>query len=468
MTLTAWRPQAGPQKTLVDCPVYEVFFGGARGGGKTDGVLGKYGIKERRYRDAFNAIFFRHELPMLDDAIARSQEIYGPLGGQYNEQKKQWRMPNGGRVRFRPLESIKDAQKYQGQNLTDVCIEEVGNFPDQNVIQRLHGAIRSAKGVPTQMILTGNPGGPGQHWIKERYIDPAPTGLTIIKQKLKSGRFKSRIYIPSRIKDNRILLQNDPEYVDGLYLVGSDQLVKAWLEGDFTAVEGAYFDCWSQAVVLRPIELPNHWTRFRSFDWGSAKPFSVGWWAVASEDFNTPQGLVPKNSLVRYREWYGKSGTNKGLKLTAEEVAQGITEREAEQINYSVADPAIFAEDGGPSIAKRMSMEGIHFKAADNKRVSRRGAMGGWDQLRSRLKGIDGRPLIYCFDTCVDSIRTIPSLQHDVLRPEDLDTHSEDHAADEWRYAAMSKPFVTEQAKPQDRMSDYDFGEDETENWRTA
>jgi hypothetical protein len=70
------------------CPIGEIFFGGARGGGKTDGVLGKYGAKADRFKEGFNALFLRRELPMLDDAIERSRQIYSPLGATYNEQKK--------------------------------------------------------------------------------------------------------------------------------------------------------------------------------------------------------------------------------------------------------------------------------------------------------------------------------------------------------------------------------------------
>jgi len=50
--------------------------------------------------------------------------------------------------------------------------------------------------------------------------------------------------------------------------------------------------------------------------------------------------------------------------------------------------------------------------------------------------------MIYCFNTCRDSIRTIPALPHDKLRNEDVDSASEDHAADEWRYACMSRPWA--------------------------
>ena len=85
---------------------------------------------------------------------------------------------------------------------------------------------------------------------------------------------------------------------------------------------------------------------------------------------------------------------------------------------------------------------GVHWNRADNRRVGRLGALGGWDQLRARLKGEDGRPLIYFFSTCIHTIRTLPALQHDAGRAEDVDTEGEDHAGDETRYACMARPVV--------------------------
>lgn len=450
-TEVIWRPQAGPQKALIDCPVPEVFYGGARGGGKTDGVLGKYALKAQRYGDGFNALFFRRELPMLDDAIERSHEIFSPLNADWNEQKKTWRFPWGGRLRFRPLERAADADKYQGQNVSDACVEEAGQYPDSRPIDRLNGVLRSAKGTPTQLILTGNPGGAGQVWIKMRYIDPAPQGMTILQRKLPSGRTHRYVFIPSRLQNNRILMTRDPEYINRLYLVGSDALVRAWLDGDWDVVEGAFFDCWfswrERGGVCRPFSIPKHWRRFRSGDWGSARPFSFGWWAVASENFEHPDGFtIPRNAIVRYREWYGASGPNTGLKLYAEEVGAKLAEMErGDEIAYGVLDPSAFAESGGPSIAERIikgSGMKVMFRGADNTRIAQKGAMGGWDQMRARFIGEDDRPMIYCFSTCVGSIRTIPTLQHDQDRPEDLDSDGEDHAADDWRYACMSRPYA--------------------------
>jgi hypothetical protein len=104
----------------------------------------------------------------------------------------------------------------------------------------------------------------------------------------------------------------------------------------------------------------------------------------------------------------------------------------------------MFKMDGGPSIAERMiKSKLVGLRPADNTRVGLRGAMGGWDQLRSRLKGnADGEPMLFVFSTCADFIRTVPALQHDPDRPEDVDTDGEDHAADEARYACMSRPWV--------------------------
>lgn len=465
-----WAPQPGPQHALIDCPIPEILFGGARGGGKSDGVLGKYAIKAERYGKGFNGVFFRKEMPQSDDLIERSREIYGPLGAKWDVQKTQWRFLSGGRLRFRPLENEAAAEKYQGQNLSDAAIEEAGNFASPRAIDKLWGALRSKTGVPVQLIMTANPGGPGQFWIKDRFIDPAPNGMKVLNVLLPNGKTHRRVFIPSKIQDNRTLLANDPEYIDRLYLVGSSALVKAWLDGDWNAVDGAFFDKWSMARnVIRPVELPKEWIRFRSMDWGSARPFSVGWWAVAGDVFRADSLTIPRGALIRYREWYGSNGKpNEGLKLTAEQVADGIKAREAgDTIAYGVLDPAAFAEDGGPSIAERMRRQGVHFRPADNKRVPQAGAMGGWDQMRARMLGDEVGPQLVVFSTCTDFIRTVPVLQHDQSRPEDLDTTGEDHAADEARYGCMSRPFTHTPARPSRNPSDlWGRNNDDGDDWR--
>lgn len=456
-----WSPQRGPQHCLIDCPLPEIFYGGARGGGKTDGILGKFALKDALYGKRFNAVFFRKEMPQQDDLIERAKSIYEPLGAVWHEQKKSFAMPGGGKVRFRPLESISDAEKYQGQNLTDAAVEEAGNYPASAPIDRLFGCLRSAHGVPAQLMLTANPGGPGHGWIKNRYIDPAPLGMKILSRKLPNGRDHRYIFIPAKLRDNRILSEQDPDYETRLYLVGSAQLVKAWLEGDWSAIEGAYFPEFdTNQHVIQPVELPKRWMRFKAIDWGSAKPFAVYWFAVSDGDLreqpygDVPRGtnpfLFPKGALVVYREWYGVRKNdaggfepNVGMKLTAEGLAQGIVSRENKnETLYTRIDPSAMAEDGGPSIAERMGKEGVHCLPADNRRVARLGAIGGWDQVRQRLLGEDGRPMLYMFSTCTHLIRTLPIMQHDETNAEDMDSDGEDHACDALRYGCMSRPWT--------------------------
>jgi hypothetical protein len=447
-------------------------------------VLGKWALKEARYGLAFNAMMFRRTMVASEDAIERSREIYTLLGARMVNGA--WRMPHGGRIGFGYLDNIRDADAWQGRNLTDVWIEEAGLYASPDAIWRLFGVLRSAHGVPVQMILTGNPGGPGQHWIRGRYeLHPFPLAPRLLRRALPGGKTHLVAVIPSRITNNRILLNRDPGYVDRLHLVGSAQLVKAWLLGDWTAIEGAFFDCWSERNVVPPFAIPPEWVRFRSGDWGSYSPFSFGWWAVAQDDWpsgnaeNDGRSLpkvhrggatLPRGALVRYREWYGSTDPasgGKGLKLTAEQVADGLIEREKdEKLAYGVLDPSTFKVDGGPSIAERINRKLTakklaSFRAADNTRVNtrdskdKRGPMNGWDQMRARIVGqLDdkgrptGVPMIYCFSTCTASIRTIPVLQHDPARPEDLDTESEDHAADDWRYACSSRPWTRTVKEP--------------------
>lgn len=442
----AWEAQPGPQSALISCPVFEVFFGGARGGGKTDGVLGDFLEHADTYGENAIGLMIRRARTELVETIERSKAIYTPLGWKFHEQDKMWRAPDGARLRFAYLENDADAEAYQGHSYTRLYVEEIGNFPSDKPILKLMATLRSGAGVPTGFRATGNPGGPGHQWVKARYIDPAPSGYKVIKD-AESGL--ERVYIPSRVHDNRYLGE---EYVAKLKASGSKELVKAWLGGDWSIIEGAFFDCWdSQRHVIAPFEVPKDWLRFRSGDWGSASPFSFGWWAVVGDRYRLPSGVwLPRGCMVRYREWYGcqVGKPNVGLKLTAEKVGEEIWAKEANdpKLSYGVLDPAAFSEDGGPSIHERMrigSSNKVYFRPADNKRVPGRGALGGWDQVRARMVGDgDGLPMIACFSTCTDSIRTIPALQHDDNRPEDLDTDMEDHAADDWRYGCMSRPWV--------------------------
>lgn len=447
-SLGKWAPQPGPQLSAIQATwCDELFFGGARGGGKSDFLLGDYARDVSAYQEAWRGVLFRKTYPELEELVARSRVVYPATfpGAEYRERpSSEWRFPGGATLKMRHLESDGDASSYIGHQYTWIGWDELSQRASLAPYHMLKGCLRSAAPIPDKRIRsTGNPGGAGHQLVKAYFgIDKYPLGMIPIDDP-ETGM--TRIYIPSRVTDNRILLENDPGYVARLKGVGSAQLVRAWLNGDWDAIAGAFFDKWDPTThVIRPFAVPPHWLRFASFDWGSAKPFSVGWWAVADGSLLPDGRRYPTGAMVRYREWYGASGPNVGLKMTAEQIADGIKEREiGDQITYRVSDPACFKVDGGPSHAERMMKKGVLFRPADNSRIA------GWDQLRDRLLGVDDEPMLYAFSTCTDFIRTLPALQHDDKRPEDVDSDGEDHAADEVRYACMSRPWTRPSPAPQ-------------------
>jgi hypothetical protein len=440
-----WEAQTGPQDAFIRSPVFEVVYGGARGGGKTDAALGDFLFHARAFGPAARGLLVRRQRVALEPTIARARRIFGDDDAAWVQARSRFEWPNGAVLYFRYLDSDVDADLYQGHDYSRVYVEELTQFPNPAVVDKLKATLRSAGGASCGFRATCNPGGPGHNWVKARYINHGPR--RIVTETFKNpfdGTLTEldRTFIPARLADNPALLKKDPGYIPWLQQSGSAELVRAWLEGDWNVIQGAFFDGWSDRNIVAPFEIPREWLRLRSFDWGYAAPFSVGWWAQVAEDHRPRPGLVlPRGALVRYREWYGSNGRRgEGLRLDAEAVARGILEREAgETIRVAVADPSIFSEDGGPSIGERMRRAGARFRPADNTRVGMAGALSGWDQMRARIAGTEAGPMLAVFDTCRDFIRTVPVLQHDRLRLEDLDTAAEDHIADETRYACLAR-----------------------------
>lgn len=459
----------------------EILYGGAAGGGKSH-LMRIAAIVWCALIPGLQVYLFRR---IRDDLIKNHME--GPKGframlagwvdcGFVTIVEDEIRFWNGSKIYLCHCKDEKDRFKYQGAEIHVLLVDELTHFTEK-IYRFLRNRVRMVgitipeqyEGRFPRIICGANPGGIGHQFVKMTFIDGA-TPLKIERTRETEGGML-RQFIPARLEDNPSMEEDDPGYDARLRGLGSEALVKAMRWGDWNVVEGAFFDKWSEdRHVIPPFEIPDHWTRFRAGDWGSAKPFSFGWYAVVSDDTSHPATgqVMPRGALIRYREWYGCKADidgrpipNTGLKMNAYEVGVGIVDRDAgERFSYSVLDPAAFAEDGGPSIAERMLMAGCTFRKADNKRISRLGAMGGWDTMRQRLEGDEeGRPMLFFFDTCVHAIRTIPALQHDEDRPEDLDTDMEDHAADEVRYACMSRPWVKDapppRAKPQPKGSVY-------------
>lgn len=471
------------QYDFITCPADDVGMGGARGGAKSYGVVYDWLWHDHQHGENANGMVFRRERTQLVEFIAEATKIFNRvntiIAPEPKSPKWQWHArdsffesPNGSRLRFVYLDKDADADKYQSGNMTRLYIEERGTFPREKPLNMIMGILRSGVGVPAQMKSTFNPGGVGHQHCKERYRlhDKIPKGYVIFTTE-EGG---SRCFIPSKLRDNPHL--GEP-YIRMLRAAcaGNEALLNAWLDGDWDVIEGAFFNAWSGQHVIPEFDIPSDWLRFRSIRWGSARPLSVGWWAVVGDgwpirggDFRDDESAhaktrgerddeqrvasPPRGSLIRYREWYAQKspGSNEGLKLTAEQIAEGIRERtpQGERIFYTVANPQIWDTDGGPSLAERFARAGLPCIPGDDKTSKELGHAGGWDELRARLVGREGTPAIFCFTNCPDSVRTIPALQHDRDHPEEIDGESEANPAHDWRYAVNSRPWVFAPPKP--------------------
>jgi len=425
----------------------EILYGGAAGGGKSH-LMRIASIIWASEIAGLQIYLFRR---VRDDLSKNHME--GPNG--YRQLLSSWidakfieivgeeiRFWNGSKIYLCHCKDERDRFKYQGAEIHVLLVDELTHFSE--VIYRfLRGRVRCIgleipekyKGQFPRIVAGSNPGNIGHIWVKRAFIDGV-VPLEVRHMPDSEGGML-RQFIPARLDDNPSMTTDDPLYRQRLRGLGSQALVKAMEEGDWNIIEGAYFDCWNtEKHVIEPFEMPDHWLRARSFDWGSASPFSCGWWAVVGEEFEKNGKTFQRGSVIRYREWYGATPEGKGLKMDVEDIADGILQRTHEHIDYSVADTSIFDEDGGPSKAERMARRGLVFRRADKRRIP------GWDSFRRRLIGDENGPMAFWFNTCVNSINHLPALQHDDHRPEDVRTDSDDHEADETRYFFMSRPWA--------------------------
>lgn len=371
---------------------------------------------------------------------------------------------NGSKIYLCHCKDAKDVYKYQGAEIHVLMIDELTHFTEP-MYRFLRGRCRMvglsgvlpdwAKGRFPRILCGANPGNIGHLFVKRMFIDGA---LPMEKRQMDPEEGgKLRQYIPAVLEDNPSMSEDDPTYEHTLAGLGNAELVRAMRWGDWNIVIGAFFTAWNERRhVVKPFSIPAEWTRFMSKDWGSASPGSVGWWGIAQDQITVTgkhgnRIVIPRGALVRYREWYIANSDGTGLKMRNAAIAQGIKDREkGEKITYRVLDPSSFAEKGGPSIAEDFATAGVHFTKADNARVA------GWSQVNSRLVGNDdGNPMIFFFETCKDSIRTIPTLMHDEHDPEDINTDMEDHAGDDVRYACMSRPWVKAPVKRPNPLDAY-------------
>jgi hypothetical protein len=469
-----WTPQP-KQKIFMSRPEKEALYGGAAGGGKSDCAIAE--ALRQVHIQHYRGLILRKTYPQLSDLIDRSREIYLAAfpKAKYNDQKHCWSFPSGAKIYFGAMQYTKDRTNYQGKRYDFIDFDELTQFTWDEYSYLFSRNRPGGPGTRCYIRAQANPGGVGHGWVKERFITAAKPMTTIWEEfqvRTPEGKTikekRDRIFVPASVFDNKILMNNSPEYLASLAQMPEAER-NALLYGDWDSFSGQVFTEWRNnpegyesrrgTHVISPFRIPDSWKIYRGFDFGYSKPFSVGWYAIDHD-----------GRMYRIRELYGCTGTpNEGVRWDVQKIAQKIAEIEKtdENIKFKhisgIADPSIFEESRGESIAEMMEREGIYFERGDNTRLA------GKMQMHNRLVfDENGIPMLYVFDTCKHFIRTIPELVYDQTDVEDIDTDGEDHIYDECRYVAMEHP-INPPKKPLPKRSQYSpldiYEQDIAANW---
>lgn len=486
-TEVIWQPLDGSQMLAVSCPCNHILYEGTRGPGKTDAQLMYF----RRfvgvgYSQFWRGVIFDREYKNLDDLVSKSKRWFNQFGdgARFLSSGKdlKWVWPTGEELLFRVMKTDDDYWNYHGQEFPYIGWNELTKYPNDSLYDAIMSCNRSSfipdehskksgevlPEIPLIVFSTTNPYGVGHNWVKQKFIDVAPPGQVVTttkdvfnpRTKKREPVSKTQVRLFGSYKENRFL---SPEYVMELESIKDPNKRKAWLWGDWDITSGGMFDdVWStEQNIVEDFTIPNTWRIFRSFDWGSSAPFSVGWWAESDgSDVRLSNGQYKstvKGDLFRIGEWYGWSGAaNKGLRMLATQIAKGIVERELNmgyhgRVQPGPADNSINDVENGNCIALDMARkvningriyDGVTFTRSNKSAGSRK---NGWERMRIAMFNAhsDNGPReaagLFVFRSCQDGfIRTVPTIPRDPKDLDDVDTNAEDHAADEARYVILS------------------------------
>jgi hypothetical protein len=316
--------------------------------------------------------------------------------------------------------------------------------------------------VLPKIIYTGNPIGASMGYFRRAFVKAAPKG-TIFTAPENDGGFK-RQYIEARVEDNphedteatkrRVSGMGDPAYYEAL------------CESNWDAPIGDFFKMYDDAIhTVKDHTPPDHLFKFLTFDWGSAEPFAVAWWYVSDGEeiihkYTDTEGeereikvWTKRGCLVMYREWYGCSRIDpaKGLDLPNKEIAAGIIERTKEATSGLVITDSLPFQTRGTykngrqyNIADEFADEGVPLVRGNTQRIK------GWKDVKDRLLGIDGNPMLVFSQSCVHARDYLPALQRHKTKMEDAEESGEaTHMCDIIRYACATHAEVKDKVETQ-------------------
>lgn len=425
------------QTLLHTSPAFETLYGGAAGGGKTAGMVveaAKLGMKYPGIR----VYYFRRTYPELEQSVVPEfMKLCQPLmdAGEikYNSNDHTFYFQNGSTVKLAYCDNPTDRYKYLSAEFHVLIVDELTTF-EEDIYEFLKTRVRSSNpNFPLKVLCATNPGGIGHSWVKRRFIHPMrPETLWTHPE---SG--ETRMFIPATVEDNPIAHLRDT-YRQRLQGVENEEMKRAYLYGDWNVFEGQMFTEWRSYKeitkedetkeivawhVVPPFTVPDHWVKWMAVDWGYNTKAAALW---LTKDPTT-------NRTYIYRELYV-------TRTSGSKLAETILAFEGdEQIRIRLADPSMWKQVANyetgeilPKIMADATQNRVILNPATNNREA---GVNAWHEALATAP--DGRPWLQVFESCVNTVRTIPDLPRDEDKPEDVDTDAEDHLYDCGRYALL-------------------------------
>lgn len=448
----AWMPHAGPQEAFIRAREFEVLYGGAKGGGKSDAIIA--GAVRQVDRPAYKALLLRATYKELEELIQRSHRLFSrlPAKPQWNGTDKKWTFPNpearvtgagGAIVQFGYCEGPADVEQYQGREWGYIGYDELGNCADERTWTELLKEIRCPDPTVVRMArASANPGYRGHAWIKRRFIIPCgKDGAKVVRETHEVFGMTvtlTRRFIPARITDNPVYAR-DPLYLATLASLPEIRR-RQLLDGDWDVGVGLALGELSERMhIIDPFTPPRHWIQFGGFDWG----FEHRWvftWMCADED-----GTLYVLDTV------------KGWRDLPDKIIERIVRRvPVDRLAYVSAGHDIWNRqrargENAPTIAERMIEARIPIVRANVDRVHGLNNLRDYIAYRGRgPAGEDWDPALYFLDTPdnrwlfeqLEGMVTDPDDPEDVLKV-DVDPETGeggDDGYDAIRYAVASRP----------------------------
>lgn len=294
-----WRPTDRQEDFLaVPSDIFEVLYGGALGGGKTDALIALPIVTRCKKTERllyqhpdFVGIIFRRTYKQLEKkVIPRAKQMYEALGAKYNETAKCFRFPSGAKIFLGYMEHESDVFQHDTNEYHYVGIDQAEQFTEFQ-LRYIPSRIRTSnQDLPTLYRLAANPGGESHTYLRDRFVKPCRQGGVILQEKVTGMK---RIYIPAKLEDNPHLMLNDPDYINRLSLLPEAER-EAKRSGDWFSFAGQRFSEFrskrfpnepENALHVIPwFKVPQFWPKLLSIDWGwSAKTFAI-WYALSPLD----------------------------------------------------------------------------------------------------------------------------------------------------------------------------------------